>query len=84
MRFQQLCADCHPAADKGYGPSLLRDAYSPALVRQAVREGGRKMRPISTRGLSDADLEAVIAWLASVNSQIAKANTLAQATSRGK
>ncbi len=65
--FDDLCGDCHPDAGEDVGPSLIEHPNSPARLRQQVREGSGKMRPFSAKRLSDGDLEAVLAWLASVN-----------------
>lgn len=65
--FDSFCGDCHPDGGEDVGPSLIADPHSPAKLRQQVREGGGKMRPFSEQRLSKDDLEAILAWLASVN-----------------
>jgi mono/diheme cytochrome c family protein len=65
--FDDLCGDCHPDGGEDVGPSLIEDPHSPSRLRQQVREGSGKMRPFSEKRLPADDLEAVLAWLASVN-----------------
>ena len=65
--FDNFCGDCHPDGGEDVGPSLIADPHTPAKLRQQIREGGGKMRPFSEQRLSKDDLEAILAWLASVN-----------------
>jgi mono/diheme cytochrome c family protein len=65
-RFEDLCGDCHPDGGADSGPSLIADPHSAGYIRQQTREGSGKMRPIPERRLSNEDLEAILAWLASV------------------
>jgi mono/diheme cytochrome c family protein len=65
--FDTFCGDCHPDGQEDTGPSLIADPHTAAQIRKQVREGSGKMRPFSSARLSDADLENVLAWLASVN-----------------
>jgi mono/diheme cytochrome c family protein len=70
-RGQQLfgthCDDCHPGGEEDVGPSLIAHAHTPARLRQQVREGSGRMKPFPEKRLSDDDLEAVLAYLASIN-----------------
>ena len=65
--FDNLCGDCHPDGGEDVGPSLIAKPHTPAKLRQQVREGSGKMRPFPEKRLSKDDLEAILAWLASVN-----------------
>jgi mono/diheme cytochrome c family protein len=65
--FDNFCGDCHPDGGSDVGPSLIATPHTPAKIRQQIREGGGKMRPFSEARLSKDDMEAILAWLASVN-----------------
>jgi mono/diheme cytochrome c family protein len=65
--FDNMCGDCHPDGGEDVGPSLLDHPHAPAELRQQIREGSGKMRPFSEKRLAAEDLEAVLAWLATVN-----------------
>ena len=65
--FGTFCDDCHPDGGEDVGPSLIADPHSPAQLRKQIREGSGKMRPFSEKRLSNDDMEAILAWLASVN-----------------
>ena len=73
-RFETFCGGCHPGGQEDVGPSLIADPHSPARVRQQIREGSAQMRPFSAARLSDADMETILAYMASIG-----AVTLAQA-----
>jgi len=66
-RFDDMCGDCHPDGGADDGPSLIAEPHSAGYIRQQTREGSGKMRPIPERRLSNEDLEAILAWLGSVN-----------------
>jgi hypothetical protein len=65
--FDSSCGDCHPGGEADVGPSLIAEAHTPARVRPQIREGSGKMRPVSEKRLSNEDMEAVLAYLASIN-----------------
>jgi mono/diheme cytochrome c family protein len=65
--FDNLCGDCHPDGGEDVGPSLIDDPHTPAQLRKQIREGSGKMRPFAERRLSGQDLEAVLAWMATVH-----------------
>jgi mono/diheme cytochrome c family protein len=65
--FDSFCGDCHPDGGSDVGPSLLESPHSPGQLRQQIREGSGKMRPFNEARLKKDDLEAILAWLASVN-----------------
>jgi cytochrome c len=70
------CMACHSVDKKLMGPSYhdiaakyKGDAKAPAALAAKVRSGGTgvwgkmKMLPIDAKKISDADLDAVIAWM---------------------
>jgi len=63
-KFDTFCGDCH---DGGDAPNLSEDAHTPAQIRQQIREGSGKMRPIPENRLSAEDMESVLAFLATIN-----------------
>lgn len=65
--FDARCGDCHPNGEEDVGPSLVAEPHTPARIRQQIREGARRMRPFSEKRLSAVDMEAVLAYLASIH-----------------
>jgi len=65
--FEQHCEDCHPGGEEDVGPSLIADPHTPAKLRQQIREGSGKMRPFSEKRISNEDLEALLAYLQTIN-----------------
>ena len=65
--FDMHCEDCHPGGEEDVGPSLIADPHSPHDLRKQVREGSGKMRPFAEKRLSKDDLEALLAYLQSIN-----------------
>jgi mono/diheme cytochrome c family protein len=65
--FGTFCDDCHPNGESDVGPSLIETPHTPARIRQQIREGGNKMPPFSEKKLSNDDVEAVLAYLATLN-----------------
>ena len=65
--FEAHCDDCHPGGEEDVGPSLIADAHTPAQIRKQIREGSGKMKPFPEKRLSNDDLEALLAYLASIN-----------------
>ena len=65
--FSATCDDCHPGGEEDVGPSLIANPHRPEDIRKQVREGSGKMRPFSEKRLSRDDLEALLAYLASLN-----------------
>ena len=64
--FDTHCGDCHPDGDEDVGPSLIDHAHSPAAFRQQIREGSGRMRPFAESRLSDDQMEAILAYLATL------------------
>lgn len=65
--FETHCEDCHPGGEEDVGPSLIADPHTPAQLRKQVREGSGKMRPFSEKRVSGEDLEALLAYLQTIN-----------------
>lgn len=65
--FSANCDDCHPGGEEDVGPSLIAEPHTPPKIRQQIREGSGKMRPFSEKRLSNDDIEAILAYLASIN-----------------
>lgn len=61
---QRVCARCHEDGDSD-GPHRNGN-WAEARMRTQVRQGNRQMRPIPTSRLSDADLDALIAYYRSI------------------
>lgn len=80
-RFETFCGGCHPGGEEDVGPSLIADPHSPERVRQQIREGSGRMRPFSQARLSDADMETVLAYMASIGAVTTPSAT--PATSEG-
>lgn len=62
-RYQAVCAPCH----EDTAPRLANLGWPAARVRRQIREGNDEMRPVRVSRLSDADMEAVLAYLQSVH-----------------
>jgi mono/diheme cytochrome c family protein len=65
--FDAICGDCHPGGEEDMGPSLIADPHTPPQLRKQVREGSGKMKAIPEKRLDAEGLEAVLAYLASIN-----------------
>jgi mono/diheme cytochrome c family protein len=65
--FSANCDDCHPGGEEDVGPSLIADPHTPARLRQQIREGSGKMKPFPEKRLPNEDMEAILAYLASIN-----------------
>jgi mono/diheme cytochrome c family protein len=65
--FETHCEDCHPGGEEDVGPSLIADPHTPADLRKQIREGSGKMRPFSEKRISGDDLEALLAYLQTIN-----------------
>jgi cytochrome c551 len=61
--FNNICMSCHG----GGAPALDGLGWSPGQMRQQVREGGGRMPAINESRLSAADLEAMLAYLTTID-----------------
>ena len=64
--FSTFCDDCHPGGEEDVGPSLIADPHTPARLRQQVREGSGRMKPVPEKRLGPEELEALLAYLDSI------------------
>ncbi len=60
--YAEFCEGCHPGGEKGDGPKIAGDGTSPAKMRWQVRSGGDDMPAFGPDKISDADLEALLAF----------------------
>jgi len=61
--FNRTCGRCHPDGGEDTGPEIRGRNLTEARMREVIRTGTRRMRPITPQRLTDADLEGVIAYL---------------------
>lgn len=61
--FNEVCGACH---DGGEGPDLTAHPHAVPEVRMIVRQGEGTMPPLDANRLPDADLEAVLAYMQSI------------------
>lgn len=61
--FTDVCGACH---SDGGAPDLTAHAHGAGQIRQIVREGEGQMPPLDSSRLSDSDLEAVLAYMATI------------------
>jgi mono/diheme cytochrome c family protein len=59
--FERVCRTCHEAGESD-GPAPNKN-WAEARMRTTIRQGSGRMRAIPATRLSDADLDAVIAYL---------------------
>ncbi|MCA9528735.1 MAG: cytochrome c [Myxococcales bacterium] len=64
--FQTYCNSCHPGGEKGKGPNLHDVGIHPAKARMFIREGSGRMPAFNKSRISDDQLEAVLAYLATM------------------
>lgn len=61
--FASDCNGCHPGGTQGIGPALNNKPLPGWLIRFQVREGLGSMPAFSDEEISDADLDALVAYL---------------------
>jgi mono/diheme cytochrome c family protein len=61
--FMAHCHQCHPGGEAGLGPALNNKPLPAFAIRMQVRHGFGAMPAFSPDELSDAGLDAVIAYL---------------------
>lgn len=66
-KFQMACAPCHSG---GSAPTVEGLGWTAAEIRQQVREGEGRMPAISASRLPDQDLEAILAYMATIGGAI--------------
>lgn len=60
--YAEFCEGCHPGGEEGDGPRIAGEGESPAEMRWRVRAGGDDMPAFGPDKISDADLEALLAF----------------------
>lgn len=63
--YEQHCNGCHPGGQAGFGPAVSGIGWTPAQMRQQIREGEGRMPGFSTTDIDAATLEALLAHLVS-------------------
>ena len=66
-QFNRVCGRCHPNGDEDTGPDLHNKNLSVEAMTKVIRQGTKRMRPISPTKLTDADLPRVLAFLRSIH-----------------
>ncbi|MFZ1866114.1 MAG: cytochrome c [Polyangiales bacterium] len=65
--YAEYCEGCHPGGEKGDGPKIADLELPPAKTRWQVRSGGKDMPAFGPDKISNADLEALLAYTATLN-----------------
>lgn len=65
--YTEYCEGCHPGGEKGDGPKITGLELSPAKTRWQVRAGGKDMPAFGPEKISDGDLEALLAYTATLD-----------------
>ena len=67
--YADFCSGCHQEGNGGSGaaPAVNDIGWSPARMRQQIREGEDSMPAFSASVLSDEQLESLMAYLVSTN-----------------
>lgn len=65
-QFNRVCGRCHPDGHEDDGPDLHNKNISVAAMTKVIRAGTDKMRPITTKRLSNVDLARVMVFLRSI------------------
>lgn len=66
--YEANCSGCHPDGGSGVGPAITELSWDAATMRRQVREGEDRMPAFAADRVSDGDLEAMLAYLASIGS----------------
>lgn len=61
--FYRHCSTCHPGGEAGLGPALNDKPLPEALVRAQIREGVGAMPAFHDHKLTDAQVEAIAAFV---------------------
>ena len=65
--YAEYCEGCHPGGEKGDGPKIADLELAPAKTRWQVRSGGKDMPAFGPDKINNADLEALLAYTATLN-----------------
>lgn len=63
--YNSKCGGCH--ASGGTAPAIADIGWTPAHMRQQIREGSGGMPAIGPSRLSDEDMESMLAYLVTIN-----------------
>lgn len=61
--FALTCQQCHPNASAGLGPGIVSKPLPSWTIRLQVRHGLGQMPAFSEEEISDAELDAVVAYI---------------------
>ena len=61
--FMANCHQCHPGGEAGLGPAINNKPLPGALIRLQVREGLGAMPAFAANEISNADLDALLAYI---------------------
>ncbi len=64
--FNRRCDTCHPGGEEDIGPDIRRIHWPVARMRHQIRQGSGRMRPIPPSRLSNAQMEALMAYLSTM------------------
>ena len=64
--YAEFCEGCHPGGEEGDGPKIAGAGASPSQMRWQVRSGGDDMPAFGPDKISDADLETLLAYAATL------------------
>lgn len=72
--FAANCNQCHPGGTQGVGLSLNDKPLPPGIIKFQVRNGLGVMPSFSQAQISDAELDALTAYLLALRAQDGKTN----------
>jgi mono/diheme cytochrome c family protein len=64
--YAEFCEGCHPGGEEGDGPKIADAGAPPAQMRWKVRSGGDDMPAFGPDKISDANLETLLAYAATI------------------
>jgi mono/diheme cytochrome c family protein len=67
--FMAQCQQCHPGGAAGLGPAINNKPLPAFLIRYQVRRGLGAMPEFDEAVISDADLDALVAYLQELRRQ---------------
>lgn len=65
--FNRACGRCHPGGGEDIGPDIHNANKTVEQMTTIIRNGTKRMRPITPARLSDPDLEAMLPYLRSLH-----------------
>lgn len=65
--FNRVCGRCHPDGGEDTGPDLHNKRLTEARMTEVIRQGTKRMRPITPTKLTDADLPRVMNYLRAIH-----------------